>query len=87
MVLFTCKNKLDFTQTNKNKLGRVNMENKLQQLRWNKDWSQLQLSRISGVPQSVISEIENDINGNPSVYTALRLAKALSVSVEDIFTL
>lgn len=87
MVLFTCKNKLDFTQTNKNKLGRVNMKNKLQQLRWNKDWSQLQLSRISGVPQSVISAIENDINGNPSVYTALRLAKALSVSVEDIFTL
>lgn len=63
------------------------MRNRLQELRWNKGWSQVQLSRISGVPQSVISEIENDIEENPKVSTALRLSHALSVSVEDIFAL
>lgn len=63
------------------------MKNRLQELRWNKGWSQSQLSRISGVSQSVISEIENDIEENPRVYTAIRLAHALSVSVEDIFIL
>jgi DNA-binding XRE family transcriptional regulator len=40
----------------------------------------------SKVPQSVISEIENG-NEIPSVLTALKLAKALSVRVEDIFML
>lgn len=63
------------------------MKNRLQELRWNKNWSQSQLSRISGVPQSVISKIENNPNENPRVRTALLLAKALSISVEDIFAL
>lgn len=63
------------------------MENKLQELRWSKNWSQNQLSRKSGVPQSVISTIENNMHENPGVYTALRLSRALSVAVEDIFIL
>lgn len=63
------------------------MKNNLQKIRWDKNWSQLQLSMKSGVSQSAISEIENNIDSNPSVYTALRLAKALSVTVEDMFTL
>lgn len=63
------------------------MKNNLQKLRWEKNWSQLQLALRSGVPQSAISDIENNTTSNPGVYTALRLAKALSVNVEDIFTL
>lgn len=87
MVIFACKDKLVFTHTTiKNGMCKC-MKNRLQELRWNKGWSQSQLSRISGVPQSVISEIENDIEENPRVYTAIRLAHALSVSVEDIFAL
>lgn len=86
MVIFTCKDKLGFTHTTKNGMCK-DMRNRLQELRWEKCWSQMQLSRISGVPQSVISEIENDIEENPKVYTAIRLAHALSVSVEDIFLL
>lgn len=62
------------------------MKNKLQKIRWKKNWSQKYLSMRSQVPQSVISEIENG-NEIPSVLTALKLAKALSVNVEDIFTL
>lgn len=63
------------------------MKNRLQELRWNKDWSQEQLSRRSGVSRKNIDNIENGVTQSPSVYTALRLAKALSVLVEDIFIL
>ena len=62
------------------------MKNNLQEIRWEKNWSQKYLSMRSKVPQSVISEIENG-NETPSVLTALKLAKALSVKVEDIFML
>ena len=62
------------------------MKINLQEIRWKKNWSQKYLSMRSKVPQSVISEIENG-NEIPSVLTALKLAKALSVKVEDIFTL
>lgn len=87
MVIFACKDKLGFAHTTTKNWMCKYMKNRLQELRWNKGWSQSQLSRISGVPQSVISEIENDIEENPRVYTAIRLAHALSVSVEDIFIL
>lgn len=63
------------------------MRNRLQELRWEKDWSQEQLSRRSGVTRKTIDHIENGVTQAPSVYTALLLAKALSVKVEDIFIL
>ena len=62
------------------------MKNNLQEIRWEKNWSQKYLSIRSRVPQSVISDIENN-NKAPNVLTALKLAKALSVRVEDIFML
>lgn len=82
---FPCKDKLVFAHTNIK--GCVNMENRLQELRWKKNWSQNQLSIKSGVPQSVISTIENNMFENPGVFTAIRLSHALSVTVEDIFIL
>lgn len=63
------------------------MKNRLQELRWAKGWSQTQLSQRSGVSQSDIAKIETNVKDNPGVYTVLRLAHALSVSVEDIFML
>lgn len=63
------------------------MENNLQKIRWDKNWSQAKLAIRSGVPQSVISKIENDKGANPGVFTALKLARALSVDVDDIFIL
>lgn len=65
----------------------VHMKNKLQELRWKRNWSQNQLAIRSNVSQSVISSIENNQLDNPRIMTALKLAKALSVSVEDIFQL
>ena len=62
------------------------MKNRLQEVRWAKDWSQNQLARISGIPQSVISNIENNYC-LPNIATALKLARALSMTVEELFTL
>lgn len=61
--------------------------NNLKILRWKKNLSQEQLSIKSGVKRSTISSIENGEVSNPGVYTAIKLAKALEVNVEDIFTL
>lgn len=63
------------------------MKNNLQQLRWENGWSREQLHRISGVSSAAIMRIENNETCDPSVGTALLLAKALKVKVEDIFIL
>lgn len=60
------------------------MKNNLQKIRWEKNLSQKTLSQKSGVSQSVISSVENGLT-IPNLITALRLAKALGVAVEDIF--
>ena len=62
------------------------LTNHLQKIRWDREWSQTTLSRRSGVPQSTITAIENN-ERIPSVVIALKLADALSLKVEDIFTL
>lgn len=62
------------------------MKNNLQKIRWEKNLSQKTLSQKSGVSQSVISSVENGLT-TPNLATALRLAKALGVSVEEIFSL
>lgn len=62
------------------------MKNNLQKIRWEKNLSQKTLSQKSNVPQSVISSVENGLTV-PNLITALRLAKALGVSIEDIFSL
>lgn len=62
------------------------LTNHLQELRWKRNWSQTLLAYKSGVPRSTINAIENN-ERIPSVLIALKLARALSVTVEDIFTL
>jgi len=61
-------------------------KNNLQELRWERQWSQEQLARISGISRSSIQAIENGTR-IPSVSTALKLSKAFNATVEDIFTL
>lgn len=61
------------------------MKNRLADVRTAKEWSQQQLSIISHISRSTINSIEMGDNNNPSVKTALRLAKALHTSVESIF--
>lgn len=61
------------------------MKNRLQEIRWKKDWSLTQLSKKSGVPKPTITLIENNNTDNPRIGTCIRLAHALSVDVEEIF--
>ena len=63
------------------------MKNRLQETRWEKNWSQAQLAMRSNVPRSTIGAIENNPLEDPHTSTAIKLAHALGVSVEDIFKL
>ena len=56
----------------------------IEQKRTEKGMSQVALSRLSGVKQSVISDIENGKTRNPGIETVLSLAKALGCSLNDL---
>lgn len=60
------------------------MENKLRYYRRLREITQTVLSELSQVPQTTISEIE-DGKRTPGVDIAIRLAKALCTTVEEIF--
>ena len=47
--------------------------------------TQQDLSRRSGVPQSVISDIENGKTAYPRVDTAIALARVLDCTVDELF--
>lgn len=57
---------------------------RLRQLRRQKDLTQEQLAEVTGLSVDSISNIERGINA-PSFQTLERLAKALSVSVAELF--
>ena len=61
------------------------MENRLQELRWKKGWSQQQLANKSKVSKSTIGEIENGKIKNPTNETVYQLSIALEVDILDIF--
>lgn len=60
------------------------MKNFVQQMRWEKNWSQAQLARICQVSQSTICDIESE-RRTPSLDTAMKLARALSTTVDELF--
>lgn len=43
------------------------MKNRLQEIRWKKDWSLTKLSKKSGVPKPTITLIENGNTNNPRI--------------------
>jgi len=57
----------------------------IRELRLNKGMTQDELADVTGIKQATISDIERGKIKNPSVDTAIRLAKALTVSIEEIF--
>ncbi|MEM2914194.1 MAG: helix-turn-helix transcriptional regulator [Candidatus Bathyarchaeia archaeon] len=63
---------------------KVGFENRLREIRIRKGLRQADLARMIGVFQSEISEIETG-KRKPSVYLAKRIAKALGVSLDDLF--
>lgn len=60
-------------------------KNKLAQALEDKNWSAYKLWKVSGVSQSVISDIMNGKVKNPTAKTLSKLADALGVSVNDFF--
>lgn len=56
----------------------------IEQKRIEKGMSQIALSRLSGVKQSVISDIESGKTRNPGIGTVLSIAKALGCSLNDL---
>lgn len=58
------------------------LADQLRQQRERRGWTQLELSRRSGVPQPSISRIEAGDRLQPRVQLVARLAKALGVPVE-----
>lgn len=56
----------------------------LEEYRRKRKLNQAELSKLSGVPQPMISEIENEIVKNPTVGTMSKLAKALRCTVDDL---
>lgn len=59
--------------------------NNLKNLRLEKGYTQKQLSRLSGVSTTCISDIETKKVINVKICTAKALARALKTSIEDIF--
>lgn len=53
-------------------------------MRISKKMTQQALSAASGVPQSLIADIETGKRKNPTINTAMKLAKALNCTVEEL---
>ena len=62
------------------------IENTLKVERAKKNWTQEQLASEIGVTRKTVNAIEKG-RDEPSVYLALRLAKVLGASVEQLFKL
>ena len=61
------------------------MENRLQEIRWSKGWSQQKLADRAHVAKSTIGGNDNGHIRNPTIQTANRLSKALQMDILDIF--
>lgn len=61
-----------------------NLGNELKKIRLNKKLTLVELSNLSGVGKSTISDIENG-KINPSVKTVIKLSKSLGVESETLF--
>ncbi len=60
------------------------MENKLEELRAQKGWTQQELSERVGVSRQTIISLERG-RYNPSIILAFRLARQFGVRVEELF--
>lgn len=61
------------------------MENKLKELRKQRDLTQEELARELGVTRQTVIAIEND-KYDPSLRLAMKMAQFFSISVEKMFT-
>jgi putative transcriptional regulator len=62
------------------------LRNRLRELRAERDLTQAALAELVGVSRKTINTIENEVFV-PSTVLALKLAQALGLKVEDLFSL
>jgi transcriptional regulator with XRE-family HTH domain len=60
------------------------MKTRLSKILYDKGWTEMELSRRTGLAQSYINRVKNS-RVTPTVRTAMRICLALGVSVEDAF--
>ena len=61
------------------------MENRLRELRKDRNWTQLMLADEVGVSRQTIHSIENG-RYDPSLPLAFKIARAFDLAIEDVFT-
>ena len=66
-------------------MQKVEFKNRIREFRKKRGLRQIDLARLVGIFQSELSEIERGIR-KPSVYLAKKIAKALGVSLDDLFS-
>jgi putative transcriptional regulator len=66
-------------------MAKAELKNRIREVRKQRGLRQVDLAKIVGVFQSEISEIECG-RKKPSIYLAKRIAKALRVSLDDLFS-
>jgi DNA-binding Xre family transcriptional regulator len=60
------------------------MKTKLSKILFDKGWTEMELSRRTGLAQSYINRVKN-ARVVPTVRTAIRICRALDVAVEEAF--
>lgn len=60
------------------------MKIRLEEIRTKRKLNQRELSDASGVPQPMISDIENGNVKNPTIKTLFKLSSALKCTVDDL---
>ena len=60
------------------------MKTRLSKILYDKGWTEMELSRRTGLAQSYINRVKN-ARVVPTVRTALRICRALDVAVEEAF--
>ncbi|MFT4572388.1 MAG: DNA-binding Xre family transcriptional regulator [Hyphomicrobiaceae bacterium] len=60
------------------------MKTRLSKILFDKGWTEMELSRRTGLAQSYINRVKN-ARITPTVRTALKICKALEVRVEEAF--
>ena len=65
-------------------MTKKSLKNKIKVFRAMNDWTQEELARRVNVTRKTINTIENQVFV-PSVYLAIKIARAFNVSVEDVF--
>lgn len=60
------------------------MKTKLSKILFDKGWTEMELSRRTGIAQSYINRVKN-ARVMPTVRTAIRICRALDVAVEEAF--